>query len=206
MTRPRPDRRRSRHRRSHRFWHNLRRAGPGDYIAWGGALGLACASVWLPWDVYLNGAGYGPPSFQFSRSGEVPADVIALREGRSPLFDMVAESYVGDPPPVVRAQTDQERRDPFDRTTDVAEGTASALPDGVDPITTAGVPSDGGGARHVYTLINAGGGLALIADREGIYIVRSGAMLPDGRRVSAVVGRGAGARIVAADETMVRFD
>ena len=192
-------------RRRRRFWRNVRRAGLGDYIAWGGALAMAAVSVWLPWDVYLNGANYGPPSFQFSRDGEVPADIVALREGRSPLFDMVAESYIGDPPPVVQPQSDASGANPFDDPQFAADDTDETLPDGVDPITTASIPGDGA-AAHVYKLIDAGSGLALIADREGIYIVRPGAMLPDGRRVSAVVGRGDNARIVANDDTMVKFD
>ena len=82
-----------------RTWRTLRNARAGDFAFWAGALSLAALSAYLPWDVYINHARYGPPEFQFSRSGEVPADVVALQEGRAPLFDMVAETYVGDPPP-----------------------------------------------------------------------------------------------------------
>lgn len=202
-----PDRRRWRRSRLGRAWRGLRRARAGDFIVWSGALALAALAVWFPWDVHLNEARYGPPTFQFSRDGEIPADVIALEEGRAPLFDMVDGTYAGDPPP--REVPAEEPPNPFATAAIALEGEQDedeqALPPGVDPITTASVP-DGEAASRVYRLLDAGRGLALIADTEGIYIVRPGAVLPDGRRVTAVVGRGPAARIVAADRTEVRFD
>lgn len=205
----RPDVRRWRRSRLGRTWRGLCRARVGDVIVWSGALALAGLAVWFPWDVYWNEARYGPPQFQFSRGGEVPADVIALEQGRAPLFDMVAGTYVGDPPP--RDVPAEGPPSPFttaaipldDGPTDEEE---EETPPGVDPITTASVPGSGAAAASVYRLIDAGRGLALIADTEGIYIVRPGAMLPDGRRVTAVVGRGPAARIVAADRTEVQLD
>lgn len=192
-----------------RTWRTLRRARAGDFAFWGGALSLAALSAYLPWDVYLNQARYGPPEFQFSRSGEVPADVIALQEGRAPLFDMVAETYVGDPPP--RPVDDPDGVDPFTTAaipldTGEEEGEREDLPPGVDPITTASVPSGAGAAARTYKLLDAGRGLALIADEDGIYIVRPGTLLPDGRRVSAIVGRGPHAQIVPDDDTEVQLD
>ncbi|QBK30482.1 hypothetical protein [Roseitalea porphyridii] len=203
-----PDRRRWRRSRLGRAWRSLRRARAGDVIVWSAALGLAALAVWFPWDVHLNEARYGPPTFQFSRGGEIPADVIALEDGRAPLFDMVAGTYAGDPPP--REVPAEQPPNPFtSAAVPLDDGQADeeqeATPPGVDPITTASIP-DGEAAARVYRLLDAGRGLALIADAEGIYIVRPGAMLPDGRRVTAVVGRGAAARIVAADRTEVRFD
>ena len=208
MQRPRREPPRRRRGRLARLRRALERAGPGDYLVRGGALALAAVAIWFPWDVHVNQARYGPPTFQFSRDGAVPADVIALGQGRAPLFDMAAGTHVGDPPPAVPAEG--APADPFataalplgDR--DGADE-ADALPPGVDPITTAGVP-DGDAAAHVYHLLDAGRGLALIADTEGIYIVRPGAVLPDGRRVTAVLGRGGSARIVTGDESEVRLD
>ena len=98
MQRPRHEPSRRRSGRIGRAWRGLKRAGPGDCTVWGGALALAAFSIGFPWDAYVNQARYGPPTLQFSRNGAVPADVIALREGRAPLFDMVAGTYVGDPP------------------------------------------------------------------------------------------------------------
>ncbi len=192
-----------------RTWRTLRKARAGDFAFWAGALSLAALSAYLPWDVYINHARYGPPEFQFSRSGEVPADVVALQEGRAPLFDMVAETYVGDPPP--RPLDDPDGVDPFTTAaipldTGEEEAEPREVPPGVDPITTASVPSSGGAAAHSYTLLDAGRGLALIADQDGIYIVRPGTLLPDGRRVSAIVGRGPHAQIVPDDDTEVRLD
>lgn len=208
MQRPNPDRSPRRRTRQGRLWRDLKRCGPGDYVAWGGALAMAALSVWFPWDVYLNESRYGPPELEFSRGGEIPADVIALQDGRAPLFDMVAETFVGDPPPSEIAEGTPV--DPFTMRTgpgqDDREDTESeSLPPDVDPITTASVP-DGDAAMRVYRLLDAGRGLALIADTEGIYIVRPGAVLPDGRRVMAVVGSGGGARIVTGDRTEVRLD
>lgn len=208
MQRPRHEPSHRRSGRIGRAWRGLKRAGPGDCTVWGGALALAAFSIWFPWDAYVNQARYGPPTLQFSRNGAVPADVIALREGRAPLFDMVAGTYVGDPPP--RDLAGGVPADPFATAAPVSEDRdgadeAAASPLGIDPITTAGVP-DGDAAAHVYRLLDAGRGLALIADTEGIYIVRPGAVLPDGRRVTAVLGRGGSARIVTGDESEVRLD
>lgn len=210
MPRPRTDRHKRRRGPLVRVWRGLKRTGPGDVIAWGGAVTLAAISVWFPWDVYMNQARYGPPTFQFSRSGEVPADVIALEEGRAPLFDLVAGTYVGDPPPKPLDEDQEAGTDPFTTAAvpledDDAAAVEEALPPGVDPITTASVPQ-GVAVTPVYTLLDAGRGVALIADAEGIYIMRPGAVLPDGRRVAAVVGRGSAARIVTRDDSEVLLD
>ena len=168
--------------------------GLGDVIVWGLGITLAVLALWLPWDAYFNSSNYSRPTMQFSRDGEVPADIIGVPDARAPIFDGVAETFIGDPPPRLAASDDSVN--PFERDplppaeNEVTE--APELPEGVDPITTqtvgptGSVPGEGSGGGGAFTLVQSQGRSALIADEYGIYLIRPGAMLPDGRRIVSV--------------------
>lgn len=176
-----------------------KRASAGDIGVGFGATVLAGLALYLPWDAYFNAENYSPPRMEFSRGGEVPPDALAAREDRLPMFAFPEERFAGQPAPDLPVDDPPPGVDPI---------TTAGVPDGVDPITTGGVEP---GPRNVeatavYTLIDASDGAALIADRDGIYLVRRGDMLPDGRRVLAVTGRGGTARIDAVGEGAVLLD
>lgn len=160
---------------------------------------IAGFAVYLPWDAYFNADSYAPPRLEFSRGGEVPPDAIASREDRLPVFAFPEERFAGLPAPDLPVDDPPAGVDPI---------TTATIPAGVDTMTTGSVPPAPRdvGETAVYTLIDATDGAALIADRNGIYLLRRGDLLPDGRRVLSVTGQGATARIEAVGDGAVLLD
>ncbi|WP_306118264.1 MULTISPECIES: hypothetical protein [unclassified Roseitalea] len=163
---------------------------------------IAGFSIYLPLDAHFNADGYSPPELEFSRGGKVPADEIGGQQPRTPLFDAEQTARVVAPDEADPGEAAAGATDPV---------TTAGVPPGVDPVTTGTVPQEDSPRRvgedaAVYTLVDARPGSALIADRQGIYLVRRGARLPDGRRVVAVSGQGATVRIELAGGDVARLE
>lgn len=187
--------------------------GAGDVAVWSLGITLAVLASWLPWDAYFNAANYDRPTMKFSRDGQVPADIVGVPDARMPIFADVSETVVGDPPP--RLVPLDEDANPFERLPPLPSDQEMAqtpdLPEGVDPITTQTIAGDDADAadaaarNRVYTLVRSQGRAALIADVDGIYLVRAGAFLPDGRRIVSVTRTEAGMVIQTTGNGTVRL-
>jgi hypothetical protein len=145
-------------------------------------LGLVCAL--FPWYIFFNPDQFGVQALKFGGDGQGTRRAIASISHTLPVTDALAETSA-----------------PSDKLDLFATGT---LPDKEEE--RAAVPNQPFPAEDLsYRLVHVMNGRALIEDETGLWVVQSGAILPDSSRVASIEQRGGSWVLVTSKEKVVEL-
>jgi hypothetical protein len=154
------------------------------------ALGLVCA--FFPWYVFFNQDKFGIRAVQFSGDGST---------------DIVPDNLTYQPSLVGQRISVQDV--PLLELDGIATGT---VPDEADPaasevpLSQQPFPGDDGEPPPEYRVVHIANGRAMIEDKEGLYVVQTGSILPDKSRVASIEQRDGGWVIITNSDQVVPLD